>query len=187
MEKVNTRSLVEFAGQLIYVRGQVGYSRIGSMIDGEELRQENNRVKGTKQLPHQKPYTTITVNGAMVPMKTQNSPTLPESWAMSRCYQSEGRGGMCFTAEGKGKYLPKVYHAAADENGAVCMEEVETDGKELAQGSNVMLVLRVFNTPQGAGVSLDSVVVFDEEVKFFEAESATAAQIAQDWGFMLRG
>lgn len=186
MEKVNTRSLAEFAGQLIYVRGQVGFSRIGSMIEGEELRRENARVKGTKQLPHQKPYTTITINGANVAMKG-NTPSVTENWAISRCYMSDAREGLSFTAEGKGVYLPKVYHAVADENGAVSMNEVETAGKELARGSNVMLVLRVFNTPQGTGVSLDSVVVFDDEVKFFEAESATAAQIAQDWGFTLRG
>lgn len=155
-------------GRIFLVRGKVGFSRLTSRIEGEELQQDIQRRRSKGWLPIEKPYTTITINQAEVIVKDRNNIQPEEQYAIESLYTSSsqrGQGGYSYTANNKGtRALPYIAVTRAGEQGVV--DQIQPEG-ELANGLDVTLVMRVFKGKPNMGVSLDGVIV-NEPIRYFD-------------------
>lgn len=155
-------------GRIFLVRGKVGFSRLTSRIEGEELQQDIQRRRSKGWLPIEKPYTTITINQAEVIVKDRNSIQPEEQYAIESLYTSSsqrGQGGYSYTANNKGtRALPYIAVTRAGAQGVV--DQIQPEG-ELANGLDVTLVMRVFKGKPNMGVSLDGVIV-NEPIRYFD-------------------
>ena len=155
-------------GRIFLVRGKVGFSRLTSRIEGEELQQDIQRRRSKGWLPIEKPYTTITINQAEVIVKDRNNIQPEEQYAIESLYTSSsqrGQGGYSYTANNKGtRALP--YIAVTRAGGQGIVDQIQPEG-ELANGLDVTLVMRVFKGKPNMGVSLDGVIV-NEPIRYFD-------------------
>ena len=155
-------------GRIFLVRGKVGFSRLTSRIEGEELQQDIQRRRSKGWLPIEKPYTTITINRAEVIVKDRNNIQPEEQYAIESLYTSSsqrGQGGYSYTANNKGtRALPYIAVTRAGAQGVV--DQIQPEG-ELANGLDVTLVMRVFKGKPNMGVSLDGVIV-NEPIRYFD-------------------
>lgn len=161
-------------GRIFRVRGKVGFSRLTSRIEGEELQQDIQRRRSKGWLPIEKPYTTITINQAEVIVTDRNNIQPEEQYAIESLYTSSsqrGQGGYSYTANNKGtRSLPYVAVARAGAQSVV--DQIQPEG-ELANGLDVTLVMRVFKGKPNIGVSLDGVIV-NEPIRYFDNTRAGA-------------
>ena len=161
-------------GRIFLVRGKVGFSRLTSRIEGEELQQDIQRRRSKGWLPIEKPYTTITINQAEVIVKDRNNIQPEEQYAIESLYTSSsqrGQGGYSYTANNKGaRSLPYIAVTRAGAQGVV--DQIQPEG-ELANGLDVTLVMRVFKGKPNIGVSLDGVIV-NEPIRYFDNTRAGA-------------
>lgn len=161
-------------GRIFLVRGKVGFSRLTSRIEGEELQQDIQRRRSKGWLPIEKPYTTITINQAEVIVKDSNNIQPEEQYAIESLYTSSsqrGQGGYSYTANNKGtRALPYIAVTRAGAQGVV--DQIQPEG-ELANGLDVTLVMRVFKGKPNIGVSLDGVIV-NEPIRYFDNTRAGA-------------
>jgi hypothetical protein len=161
-------------GRIFLVRGKVGFSRLTSRIEGEELRKDIQRRRNKGWLPIEKPYTTITINQAEVIVKDSNNIQPEEQYAIESLYTSSsqrGQGGYSYTANNKGtRALPYIAVTRAGAQGVV--DQIQPEG-ELANGLDVTLVMRVFKGKPNIGVSLDGVIV-NEPIRYFDNTRAGA-------------
>ena len=155
-------------GRIFLVRGKVGFSRLTSRIEGEELQQDIQRRRSKGWLPIEKPYTTITINQAEVIVKDRNNIQPEEQYAIESLYTSRsqrGQGGYSYTANNKGtRALPYIAVTRAGAQGVV--DQIQPEG-ELANGLDVTLIMRVFKGKPNMGVSLDGVIV-NEPIRYFD-------------------
>ena len=161
-------------GRIFLVRGKVGFSRLTSRIEGEELQQDIQRRRSKGWLPIEKPYTTITINQAEVIVTDRNNIQPEEQYAIESLYTSSsqrGQGGYSYTVNNKGtRSLPYIAVTRAGAQGVV--DQIQPEG-ELANGLDVTLVMRVFKGKPNIGVSLDGVIV-NEPIRYFDNTRAGA-------------
>lgn len=161
-------------GRIFLVRGKVGFSRLTSRIEGEELQQDIQRRRSKGWLPIEKPYTTITINQTEVIVKDRNNIQPEEQYAIESLYTSSsqrGQGGYSYTANNKStRSLPYIAVTRAGAQGIV--DQIQPEG-ELANGLDVTLVMRVFKGKPNIGVSLDGVIV-NEPIRYFDNTRAGA-------------
>lgn len=155
-------------GRIFLVRGKVGFSRLTSRIEGEELQQDIQRRRSKGWLPIEKPYTTITINQAEVIVKDRNNIQPEEQYAIESLYTSSsqrGQGGYSYNANSRGtRALPYIAVTRAGAQGVV--DQIQPEG-ELANGLDVTLVMRVFKGKPNMGVNLDGVIV-NEPIRYFD-------------------
>lgn len=169
---VNTNQLTP--GTTFMVQGKVGFSRIASRIEGEELQQDMRRRQSKGWPPTEKPYTTMTINQANVLVKNPQQPSPEEQYAIESLYTSSsqrGQGGYSFTGNNKGtRGLPYVAVRRPDNPNVV--DQIQPEG-ELANGLDVTLVMRVFKGKPNNGISLDGIIV-NEPIRYFDNARAGA-------------
>lgn len=168
---VNSNDLTP--GKLFAVRGKLGYSRLTSQIDGDELRKDITRRRQKGWMPIERPYTTATINGAEVICADPNNLTPEERYAVESLYvstASRNQGEFSFTANNKGNSLPYIAVSRPDDPSVA--DQIQPDG-ELASGLDVTLIMRVFKGKPNNGVSLDGVIV-NEPIRYYNNAQAGA-------------
>lgn len=159
---VNASQLAE--GQLVLIRGKLGFSRLVSLIDGEELKAADARKVQNGMSPVGRPHTTVTLTQAEVQYMNPTAPTLEEQFVSERRYASKTNpaSGPNWSIDNKSTTLPIL---SVREGDKVVQIEPESD---LAAGVDVTLVLRVYKPQNFAnrGLSLDQVVV-NETPRFY--------------------
>lgn len=160
------------------VRGKLAYSRLVNKIEGQALQDDirSRRQRGIH--PIDKPYTTATINDAVVVVKDPNNLAPQEIYAQESFYASraEGASGYSYSAVNKGNQTPWIGEEVSPGN----IVQVYPDG-ELANGLEVTLVLRVFGTKTvNNGLSLDGVIVH-EPIRTFA--SNRTQEILGDHGY----
>lgn len=170
-------------GSFIHVSGTVDFCRLTRLIEGDELREDQNRRKMHNQIPIERPYTTITVKDAqVVPSDPSGQLTIDEQYINETFYARTGDPGMRYSIINKSPNPPKFYEVETDENGVVDknrVKEIVPQG-ELAQGVKVLLILRVYkpkNFMQN-GISLDAVIV-QEKARYFTGSGSAVSHLAQ--------
>ena len=178
--QINLNSLP--VNDIIYVSGLVDFSRITSHIDGEELVRDNERRVKNNMRPDNKPHTRMTISNAAVVCANPSAPTLSEQAIGERLYMSKAHPEkqMCFTAKNKTSSLPAVYSRA--HTTVRDLHTVLPEG-EIAAGTHVTLILRIFGTQMNNGISLDAVIVDEEPVRFANALNAASASALSNRGF----
>ena len=178
--QINLNSLP--VNDIIYVSGLVDFSRIASHIEGEELARDNERRVKNNMRPDNKPHTRMTISNAAVVCANPAAPTLSEQAIKERLYVSKAHPEkqMCFTAKNKTSSLPAVYSRA---NTTIRDLHTVLPEGEIANGTHVTLILRIFGTQMNNGISLDAVIVDEEPVRFANALNAASASALSNRGF----
>lgn len=175
--KIQTNQLTP--GAIFAIRGQVGFSRITRPCTDEERIKAN----ATKTHKDDKNYTSMTLYNAQALAKNPAQPTLEECYGNQSLYLAKKRAqdypGPNFTGKNKSSNLPKV--AVVDANQPGVYKELPNGlPGELAKGTDVTLIMRVFSTSSNNGVSLDTVLINTPDYQLFgnnaEAQSALLAE-----------
>lgn len=154
-------------GSVVFIRGNVGFSRISRHTTDEE------RAKDNQRRMHQvdKNYTTISIYNAQVMAKNPQAPTPEEIYIAESCYISSSQDypGNNFSGMNKSAFLPTVGVLAqgTDPNNHPSYNETHLEG-ELQKGTDVTLLLRVFGGQGGNnGVSLDTVLINQTDFQYY--------------------
>lgn len=162
MAEIKAHQLTE--GQTIVIRGTLEYSRLMSLIAGDELQRSiaQQRQNGVTY-PTTKEHTRIALRDAQVLFADPNNPTAEEQYATQKLYQSKKNPekGMMFSIDNKSPYLPPIWipsNPADLSEGYVQLTDPEG---ELDNGLNVSVVLETFKSGNNAnlGLGLTSVIV----------------------------
>ncbi|QNE18108.1 hypothetical protein F1D05_09680 [Kribbella qitaiheensis] len=164
-------------GELVLIRGKLSFSRLTRLIDGDALERSDARKVQSGALAVGKPHTTATITEAEVICKDPASPSTEERYVAERRFVStkHPETGANYSLDSKGNSLPGI--AVPGEDGTVVPD---TSGRELAQGLDVTLVLRVYK-PKGysnRGLSLDQVIV-NEPVRYYVGNTNTTELAAR--------
>ncbi|MFC4048360.1 hypothetical protein ACFOY4_01580 [Actinomadura syzygii] len=159
-------------GEVVLIRGKLGFARLTRLIDGAELQASDVRRAQNGMNPVGKPHTTATITQAEVVPKDPASPTIEEQFVAERRYSSKKHPetGLNYSIDSKGQTLP-VIAIPTDTAGQVMQDD---SGHELASGLDVTLVMRVYK-PKGysnRGLSLDQVIV-NEPVRYYTSNANT--------------
>lgn len=169
-------------GNVFFVRGQVGFSRISRQTTDEEREKDNLN----KTYKIDKNYTTISIYNAQVLAKNPQAPTLEERYGLEGCYNSSRPAdypGLNYTALNKSQFLPKigVLEQGSDPNNHPSYKEIQLDG-ELQKGTDVTLVIRVFGGQGGNnGISLDTVLINQSDFQYY-GNNANVQNALNDYG-----
>ncbi|GAB3943991.1 hypothetical protein GCM10029976_067420 [Kribbella albertanoniae] len=161
-------------GEIVLIRGKLGFSRLTRLIDGAQLEASDARKVQSGGIAVGKPHTSATITHAEVICKDADNPTVEERYVAERRFASAKHPdtGANYSIDSKGS-LPGI--AVPGDGGKVVPDD---SGRELAQGLDVTLVLRVFK-PKGyanRGLSLDTVIV-NEPVRYYVGNT-NAAELA---------
>lgn len=151
-------------GQTVVVRGKLEYSRLMSLISGEELARSiaQQRQNGVTY-PTTKEHTRVVLRGVQVVNADQNNPTLEEQYVQQKFYTSKKNPdkGLMFSLDNKSPFLPPIWVPTNPQNLAEGYTQLSDPEGELDNGLDVSLVLETFKAGANAnlGLGLASVVV----------------------------
>lgn len=168
-------------GNVFFVRGTVGFSRISRQTTDEERNKDNLR----RVHKIDKNYTTISIYNAQVLAKNPQQPTFEERYGLESCYNSSRAAdypGLNYTAMNKSQFLPKVgvLEQGSDPNNHPAYKEIQLEG-ELQKGTDVTLVMRVFAGQGNNGVSLDTVLINQTDFQYY-GNNANVKNALADYG-----
>ena len=161
-------------GAMIFVRGNVVYSRITKHVAGEELKKEAERIAKMGQIPPRKPFTRIQIqNAQIVPANPQGVLSNEERFVAELFYSSQKYTGMCMNTTNYSKILP--YVSQVREGHPEIVDQIRPEG-ELAPGLDVVLVYQVYEA-QNYGrktIGLQGIIC-QEPVRYWSADQTEAA------------
>ena len=154
------------------VRGKVSFCRITRQTTDKEREDANKR----RSFPIGKNYTSVSLYDAHVQCVDPSNPTLEERYAAESFYTSSNAKftGNNFSAMNQSRNLPAV--GIELEKGSNHYVQITPQG-ELAQGLEVILVMRVFKGAGNNGVSLDRILV-QEPIRYYGGSSAVESTLA---------
>lgn len=157
--------------QTIVVRGTLEYSRLMSMIDGEELQRRiaQQRQIGSMYITD-KPHTTITLRGVQVVYSDPNNPTVEEQYVAQKCYNSKKHPdkGLMFNLDNKSPFLPPVWVPSNPANLAEGYVQLTDPEGELDNGLDISLIMTTFKAGNNANLGLGlTAVVVNEEPRYY--------------------
>ncbi len=173
MNKITTNDLKP--DTYFYVRGKIAYSRLGRQTTDEERAKYNEG----KRFPIARNYTHITIHDATIIARDPANPTLEEQYGVQSLYRSSNpdTSGLCFFAKNTSNKLPEI-RVRNKETGEY--DAFDLKGRELANGLDVTVVMKIFSTNAGnAGVAIDSVIV-NEDIKYFSNRTAASNAVMRD-------
>lgn len=167
-------------GSMVMIRGQIQFSRLTRLIDGEELVKVNERKTKNGMNPVNQPHTSITISKPEVLYADPDNPTQEEQFVAERCYTSRTRPqeGLQYSIDSKGSDLPIIAIPNPEQAGTFIQD---TSGRELANGLNVTLVLRVYKPKNFAnrGLAVDQVVVNETPRYYTPVGAANLDELAK--------
>ncbi|WP_412075444.1 hypothetical protein ACLF6K_05860 [Streptomyces xanthophaeus] len=170
----------------VFIRGKLAFAVLARVIQGEELAASDQRKVKNGMSPVGRPHTTATITNAEVQFADPNNPTIEEQFVSERRYNSTMRPetGSNYSIDSKGSNLPIIAIPSAAGDGTYDQDET---GRELAQGLDVTLVLRVYKPKDfnNRGLALDQVIVH-EAPRYYNAFGVDQAVLAAR-GIVLNG
>lgn len=145
--------------ELVVVKGKLNFSRLAKQVAGDDLIKDDQRRVQRGMSPIGRPYTSATIDQAVILPKVSGQLSITEQYLQNRFYTSKktgGFGGMSYTAMNKSRNLPHIglFNQATGQ-----IDEIELE-RDLDSGLDVVLVMRSFAGKQGNnGVSLDWVII----------------------------
>ena len=173
-QKINTNQLRP--GAIVMISGVLKFSRLAKQISGEALQKDIiQQQKIGSRYPITRPYTKLTIDNAQIIPENPNNKTIEEAYFEQNFYQSQAQGysGRSFSAVNKGNALPMIGHRQPD--GSV--KQILLAG-ELDNNQPVTVSMRVYSTKGNNGVTLDSVIIESENIKYYNND-ASAENLAK--------
>lgn len=163
-------------GRQIYIRGKIRYSRITRLIQGEELTRSDARRVQNGMSAVGKPHLSISLTEPAVQYEDPKQPTYEDNFVNERFFTSKKNPelGPQYSIDPKGTDLPII--AISDDNGGYTQD---TSGRELAQGLDVTILLRVYKPKSHpkCGLALEMVIV-NEPVRYYSAGGPDLSSLA---------
>ncbi|KAB7839490.1 hypothetical protein [Streptomyces mobaraensis] len=170
----------------VFIRGKLAFAVLARVIEGEELTASDQRKVKNGMSPVGRPHTTATITNAEVQFADPSNPTIEETFVSERRYNSTMRPETSpnYSIDSKGSKLPIILIPSAAGDGTYDRDET---GRELAQGLDVTLVLRVYKPKDfnNRGLALDQVIVH-EAPRYHKAFGVDQAALAAR-GIVLNG
>lgn len=174
-------------GTFVVVRGRTEYSRLLTPIDGDELEKDKIRKSQAGIQPITKPYTTVQITDARVlPRDPSGIMNKEEQFVDQRLYRRNAEGPNApwhFTCTNKNTSQPNQFYQARP-NSPTEADRIIPE-RELANGLDVVLVLRIFEsqTFQRKGIALYSIIL-QEPIRYYAGNNDKALAAA---GIVLHG
>ena len=179
IKNMATKKLADYAidnGTQVGVRGVVTFSHVTKKLEGKALEAANKNTK----YPSTEGYYTMSVEIVENPVAkalrvldvNDKSQVELANYCYDHIYESkkaENAGKKFFRANSKAPNPPRVFKY--DKEGKLV--ELILDGKELAAGTKVQLIMNYFTTKFNPGVGLNAIIVEDDDIKFFEPSVPT--------------
>ena len=169
MTNIKAHQLTE--GQTVVIRGTLEYSRLMSLISGDELQRSiaQQRQMGVTY-PTTKEHTRVVLRDAQVLYADPNNPTAEEQYASQKLYQSKKNPekGMMYSHDNKSPFLPPIWIPSNPANLSEGYVQLTDPEGELDNGLNVSVVLETFKYGDNpnVGLGLTSVIV-NEEPRYY--------------------
>ena len=149
----------------ILVHGKVSFSHITSLIDGNELKLDNQKRSSQGRIIKMSPYYTITLKDVNVELENPNIKTTEDMYVEERFYNSKS-GNLCYTFESSSKYLPRVCQRNAED--PTLVEEIVPKA-ELARDLDVTLVLKTYlNKTYNKTILGLNYIIVNEPIRYYE-------------------
>lgn len=165
-------------GTILMVRGKIAYSRLTKLIDGADLVAVNQRKAANNMSPINSPHVTCALTQPQVVFTDPSNPSYDEQFVAERFYVSPKNpsAGPMYSIDSKGKSLPTI--AVPSDKGDDSYDQ-DTSGRELANGLDVTLVLRVYKPKNYAkrGMAIEHIVV-NEPVRYYSGSNAATEALA---------
>lgn len=165
-------------GASVLIRGKLAFARLTSLIEGAALVASDERKVKNGMSPVGKPHTTATITEAEVVFADPATPTVEEQFVSERRYTSKKNPdtGANYSIDSKGTSLPVIAVPSATNPGTF---DQDPSGRELAQGLEVTLVLRVYKPKNftNRGLALDQVIVH-ETPRYYNGGGVAAGELA---------
>lgn len=184
---VNATQLHE--GATIKVSGVVQYSRIGSVITGEELIRADKRRTERGAQPVGKDHTSLTLRDPrIIPASgNPNNLSIDELYVQERFYRgTNDTNTYYYNIINRGGYLPNVY--ARNQENPSKADPVSMDGKELQSGLRVQVLMKVYKPKNYAnrGVGIE-VILVEDPIRFRDPSSFRTSAALQEMGITVIG
>lgn len=186
MPKITTNELAPNSTFLI--RGKVSFSRITRFMTKAEFDAENQRRTQSGRPTDNKPYAHVSMVNCMVLCTDPNNKTINEQFAEQKLFTSTKapETGWNYTAKQTGMfetlpdgrvvttgYLPTVW--TQDSNGHFV--QIQPQG-ELANGLDIIAVMRVYKATPNNGVALDRILCM-EPIRYYAGNPNLATDLAK--------
>lgn len=179
MPKINTNDLQP--DTVFMVRGKVAFSRITRFMTKAEFDTDNQRRASNGRPSRNKPVAHISLQNAQIVCQNPNALSINEQYGQQKLFlrPNAPETGYNFTGEQSGMFevlpdgstvttgiLPTLWEVTADGS----FRQIQPQG-ELANGLDVIAVMRVYKTAMNNGVALDRVLC-NEPVRYYSGQSA---------------
>lgn len=172
----NLDYLRQYAPITVNIQGEVSFSHISKMYEGEELIAANKRAQEHGGKPSNRPYCTLTLDNPRI----LSPETLPADVVMimqQRFKPAKTTNVVKYYATSKSPNLPPVaysIYAGAELAGQGIADKAHPLAYELDTGLTVTVGARIFNTAAGVGVGIDYVLI-DEPIRYYESNALADA------------
>lgn len=175
----NLDTLRPYTPIVVNIQGQVGFSHISKMYEGEELIAANKKAQEHGGRPSSRPYCTITIDNPRI----LNPETLPADvvQVMQERFKASKSNVVKYYATSKSQNLPPVaysVYAGPGLAGQGIADKMHPLAHELDTGLTVTIGAKIFNTMAGVGVGIDYVLI-DEPIRYYEPNSLADALASQ--------
>jgi hypothetical protein len=153
-------------GTIVLVEMTVGFNRISSHIEGDELARYNQGRK----YPRNRPYTTVSGTNPRVIQNPQNqsdNQQLAERAVSERFYQSNQDNQWSASYDNKTQNLPGLWEA----DGQGGYNQVNPIPGDLDNGQRVYVQLRFYETAGNNGISLENIYLPDGNATYYQGGS----------------
>lgn len=185
--KINATQLHEKA--LIKVAGTVQYSRIGSPIAGDELKRSDERRTARGGIAIGREHTTLTLRDPRIIPESgdPNNLSIDELYVQERFYKNTNDPNTYFySIINRGEILPDIYAVRQDDKTKV--DKVAMDGKELAAGLRVVVLIQVYKSKsynnKGTGIKL---ITVQEPMRYRDPGATSNAEALKAMGLTTTG
>lgn len=168
----NLDYLRQYAPITVNIQGEVSFSHISKMYEGEELIAANKRAQEHGGRPSNKPYCTLTLDNPRI-LNPQTLPADVVAVMQERFKLVKGTNTVRYYATSKSPSLPPVaysVYAGVELAGQGIADKLHPLEYELDTGLTVTVGARIFNTPAGVGVGIDYVLI-DEPIRYYESNA----------------
>ncbi|MDE6914233.1 MAG: hypothetical protein K2P35_11165 [Lachnospiraceae bacterium] len=179
----NLDYLRQYAPIIVNIQGQVSFSHISKMYEGEELIAANKRAQEHGGRPSNRPYCTLSIDNPRI-LYPEMLPQDVVTVMQQRFKPVKGTNTIRYYATSKSPNLPPIAYSAyagAELAGQGIADKMHPLGRELASGLTVTVGARIFDTPAGVGVGIEYVLI-DEPIRYYESNSL--AEVLASYGVL---
>ena len=167
----------------VQLRGKVSYSHVSRLVEGEELRRDNDRRKANNRIQMTRPYTALTISDPVI-VDDGTVPDIIKQLIAERINtrtNTDGTVSNVWYGTSKSPNIPDIAYGAEagpDLAGQSLQTRDTPMQGELATGLDVTIGVKFFTGNMRPGIGMDYIIV-NEPVRFYQGNAIAQALAAQ--------